>query len=411
MSSIINHDGQLNPASSLCSSDLDISTRVPLDLNSYITKQHNDLEMELDCLSDYSVDIIQIEKAPINVNAQSAPFRAIHIPSPTSDELSSSSPVHSSESETSPLPELPSYKADVTDFLQQKGIEYIGEPLGKGSFATVYRCTLPALGEVAYKALTDEAIDQETSVFSQDHTPGDALPLFFKQSSDNLVSVLGILTENPNGEIELHEKGTLRSKLEGHRLVGVFSSYIEGSHDLENTTLHSLKRVQKIGLGIINGLSSLHKTGLIHRDIKPANIILGKNDQPLLTDFGTVIPETSRLAAELAGTPYFLSPQLCMGKRASQKDDMWAAGVTLFYLKFKRFPFEGNSWFHLATNISNFTSVDDLFHENELYTLDLDFKALLGSLLNPTSQYRPNAELLKTHTFFHKTFQEEHKAA
>lgn len=111
------------------------------------------------------------------------------------------------------------------------------------------------------------------------------------------------------------------------------------------------------------GLDYLHHQGIIHRDIKPSNLLVGKNNEVKISDFG--VSFASNLDGEhqddvelarTAGTPAFLAPELCAisGKaKVTYKIDIWALGVTLYCLLFGQLPFSAESEFKLFEKINN----------------------------------------------------------
>lgn len=78
----------------------------------------------------------------------------------------------------------------------------------------------------------------------------------------------------------------------------------------------------------------------MHRDIKPENMMfdtVGGNIK--LVDFGLAI-ETNKKLHALAGTPYFMSPDVLKGSYGP-KCDIWALGVVLYLIVTGELPFTG----------------------------------------------------------------------
>ena len=87
-----------------------------------------------------------------------------------------------------------------------------------------------------------------------------------------------------------------------------------------------------------------HTRGVLHRDLKPSNILLDRDGNPHLTDFGIakLIDQESALTqtAELLGTPCYMSPEQAEGKPPSAAADIYGLGVILYELLTGRRPFE-----------------------------------------------------------------------
>ena len=96
-----------------------------------------------------------------------------------------------------------------------------------------------------------------------------------------------------------------------------------------------------IGIRLVKGLAALHRLNIIHRDIKPANLHQGDDGKLRILDLGVALsPGTS--AAQLhgnPGTPSFMAPELFTGELASTPSDLYAAGVTLYHLLTRRYPY------------------------------------------------------------------------
>lgn len=102
-------------------------------------------------------------------------------------------------------------------------------------------------------------------------------------------------------------------------------------------------------------LKHLHDRKIIHRDIKPENVFLMKSNVVKLGDFGvaTVLSNTLACAETMTGTPYYTSPEICLGRRYNSKTDIWSLGCVLYELVTFAHAFNGRSQRQLFDNIMN----------------------------------------------------------
>lgn len=84
---------------------------------------------------------------------------------------------------------------------------------------------------------------------------------------------------------------------------------------------------------MLNGLSYLHSKGIIHRDIKGANILTTKEGVIKLADFGvaTKLSEDKKNNS-LAGTPYWMAPEIIEQTQVTSACDIWSLGCTVIEL-------------------------------------------------------------------------------
>lgn len=91
----------------------------------------------------------------------------------------------------------------------------------------------------------------------------------------------------------------------------------------------------ELGIELALALAHLHDAGVIHRDIKPANILIRKNGQPVITDFGiSGLNEATDITrqGDLLGSPGFMAPEVVHGRSTSAASDQYSLGRLLFEL-------------------------------------------------------------------------------
>lgn len=104
---------------------------------------------------------------------------------------------------------------------------------------------------------------------------------------------------------------------------------------------------KKIFSGFLKAINYLHSQNISHGDIKPENILLDKNMNPKISDFGYCRTALIGGDEEKRGTLNFAAPELFFkGVFDTQKSDIWAIGITLYCLSENKFPFKkGNASF------------------------------------------------------------------
>ena len=105
----------------------------------------------------------------------------------------------------------------------------------------------------------------------------------------------------------------------------------------------------RIILKVARGLAVAHDRGLVHRDVKPQNIILDREGEPFLTDFGMAKhyhEEGFKFLSQtgtVVGTPCYMSPEQARGetRTLAPATDVYSLGATLYYLSTGCLPFDG----------------------------------------------------------------------
>lgn len=143
-----------------------------------------------------------------------------------------------------------------------------------------------------------------------------------------------------------------------HGLLFVVMEYLEGK-SLDRmipgyTDIH-LRTIVDVMSQVCDGLAYAHSRGLIHRDIKPSNIFVLPDRRVKIVDFGLAAKLTTlpALRPVVAGTPYYMAPEVFQGARYDARVDIWSAGVTLYQLLTGELPFVGSSTAILLREIMN----------------------------------------------------------
>lgn len=230
--------------------------------------------------------------------------------------------------------------------------------VGDGGFGLVYSATLQDGRTVAVKKLTTNGMQGKREFEAEMETLG-------KIKHPNLVELLA------------------HCKLGDERVL-VYEFVENGSLDTwlhekdDGPVLLSWARRVKIACGAARGLSYLHydcNPHVIHRDIKSSNILLGKDFEPKIADFGlarTMSPLVSHVSTDAAGTLGYMAPEYSMTLSATKQADVYSFGMVMLELASGRRPnllLQEKSFRKLAKWASHM-----LQHGHEMDVLDPVFK-------------------------------------
>jgi len=107
-----------------------------------------------------------------------------------------------------------------------------------------------------------------------------------------------------------------------------------------------LIEVLAMAVQISEGLKAAHEKGVVHRDIKPANIMLGREGQVRIADFGLASLESGADLTRpqtVLGTPAYMSPEQARGEKTDMRTDIWSFGCSLYEMTTGRRPFVGEN--------------------------------------------------------------------
>ncbi|GAB2831996.1 Stk1 family PASTA domain-containing Ser/Thr kinase [Streptomyces chlorus] len=208
----------------------------------------------------------------------------------------------------------------------------LGHVLGRGGMAEVYLGHDTRLGRtVAVKTLRAD-LARDPSFQAR-----------FRREAQSAASL------NHPAIVAVYDTG--EDYIDGVSIPYIVMEYVDGSTLRE--LLHSGRkllpeRTLEMTIGILQALEYSHRAGIVHRDIKPANVMLTRNGQVKVMDFGIARAMgdsgmTMTQTSAVIGTAQYLSPEQAKGEQVDARSDLYSTGCLLYELLTVRPPFVGDS--------------------------------------------------------------------
>lgn len=185
------------------------------------------------------------------------------------------------------------------------------------------------------------------------------------------LKIINHLMANDKQKKRFEREASMMAKLNHPNIIKIFDIGEEQGHHfftmelLEGTGLSKLMeenmplpQLLKILIKATEAVQYAHEQGIVHRDLKPANIIVEKDADPKVMDFGLAkeVEKADGLSQtqDLVGTPEYMSPEQAGGKGrgTDTRSDIYALGAILYQMLVGRPPFTGTNTINVLYQIA-----------------------------------------------------------
>ncbi|XWS39248.1 hypothetical protein CRYUN_Cryun18bG0034500 [Craigia yunnanensis] len=289
------------------------------------------------------------------------------------------SPPSSTSPQKTPPPTLNRTKAPTGILL---GKYQLGRLLGRGSFAKVHEAT----------SLEDNKSVVAIKIIDKTKTVDAAMePRIIRE-----VSAMHRLQHHPN-ILKIHEVMATKTKI---YLVMELASGGELFAKVLGRGRLAEPAARRYFSQLISALHFCHQNGVAHRDVKPQNLLLDKNGNLKVSDFGlSALPEqlNNGLLHTACGTPAYTAPEVVRRKGYDgSKADAWSCGVILFVLLAGYLPFDDG----------NLVAMYKKIHRREFQFpswISKQAKAIIWQLSDPNPDTRMSIAKLMETSWFKRT--------
>eukprot|EP00002_Diphylleia_rotans_P010344 TRINITY_DN207_c0_g1_i7.p1 TRINITY_DN207_c0_g1~~TRINITY_DN207_c0_g1_i7.p1 ORF type:complete len:611 (-),score=168.11 TRINITY_DN207_c0_g1_i7:29-1627(-) len=245
--------------------------------------------------------------------------------------------------------------------------------IGSGSYGTVFEGEYGGRKVGVKKMLQQTTRDRYFVAFLSE------LSITRKLAHKNIVPFVGACLKPPNLSIitTLIEPGNLKQVLRDEKI-----------------NIPADKKLRIIR-GVIEGMSYLHSQSppIIHRDLKTSNILIDKDFNAYLCDFGFARVKVQNQTMTKCGTVAYQAPEILEGKRYNEKADVYSFGIVLWEIETRKAPYDDMDGMKVTMSV-----VKGLRPEIPL-SIDSNMKRLMTKCWAHNSEDRPSFSEMKEYVW------------
>ena len=262
------------------------------------------------------------------------------------------------------------------DFIRDKN------PLGKGAFGEVWKVTHENSKKVyCIKIMTKRDIFEQKLINQINKEIG----IMYNINHPYSVKLYNHFEDNEKLYLimELASNGNLYNFIQNNK----------------NQKIKTKEMLKKIIIQVIEIIKYLHSLDIIYRDIKPENILLDKDYNVKLCDYGWAsYLSKGQFCSAYCGTPEYVSPEVIKKYPYNEKVDIWGIGVLIFELVFGYPPFTSNF------NEDRFNNIKEGKINWPKDLNDMELKDLIEKILKVNPKDRISLDEIEKHQWLFDTY-------
>ena len=262
------------------------------------------------------------------------------------------------------------------DFIRDKN------PLGKGAFGEVWKVTHENSKKVyCIKMMTKRDIFEQKLINQINKEIG----IMYNINHPYSVKLYNHFEDNEKLYLimELASNGNLYNFIQNNK----------------NQKIKTKEMLKKIIIQVIEIIKYLHSLDIIYRDIKPENILLDKDYNVKLCDYGWAsYLSKGQFCSAYCGTPEYVSPEVIKKYPYNEKVDIWGIGVLIFELVFGYPPFTSNF------NEDRFNNIKEGKINWPKDLNDMELKDLIEKILKVNPKDRISLDEIEKHQWLFDTY-------
>jgi serine/threonine protein kinase len=218
------------------------------------------------------------------------------------------------------------------------------------------------------------------------------------------------LAQDPSFVARFRLEAQAAASLTHPNIVAVYDTGSDGDihyivmEYLEGRTLHQIlneqgtvppEEVASIGAEVAQALAEAHEKGIVHRDVKPGNIMISRNGNAKVMDFGIAKAATAgnlTQVGSILGTVAYLSPEQARGEKVDGRSDIYSLGALLYQMLTGNLPLKGDTYVEMVHKLNSQDPTNPSL-TNPAIPAALDSVVMRALAKDPENRYQTGTEM------------------